>query len=365
MKGKRIIVLVLACVILMGQTVFAEGFDQEIENDENIVISQEGITVIQHPEDVTGQLGETISIQTIVQGEGLQYQWRYSFDGEVSDKEYGLYKTDSNVLSIPLTIRNAKAIYWCHITDDKGNSVNTKPCRLYYTTKEGYVASGVCGDSIEWTLDEEGNLWISGHGEMNCAPWRDAYESEIKTILIEGDIENIAAAAFYGCVMRTINIRSNITSIGSGAFYQCLWLKEITLPASLKTLSAEAFVHCADLEKIVMEGDAPENTSPDALLALNENLIIYVPEGASGYDATPWTDYHVVYGYTKFQKGDVNGDGAVDIQDLRMVLRYVCGKTDLTKQQLKLADVVEDGTVDIQDLRKVLRFVCGKIDSLE
>lgn len=63
-------------------------------------------------------------------------------------------------------------------------------------------------------------------------------------------------------------------------------------------------------------------------------------------------------------KGDVNGDQAVDIQDLRMILRYVCGKTELTEQQLKLADVIEDGTVDIQDLRKVLRFVCGKIETL-
>lgn len=63
--------------------------------------------------------------------------------------------------------------------------------------------------------------------------------------------------------------------------------------------------------------------------------------------------------------GDVNGDEVVDIQDLRMILRYVCGKTTLDEQQLGLADVVEDGMVDIQDLRKVLRYVCGKIESLE
>ena len=64
-------------------------------------------------------------------------------------------------------------------------------------------------------------------------------------------------------------------------------------------------------------------------------------------------------------KGDVDGDGKVDIADLRLVLRAVCGKVELTDAQTSMADVETDGKVDIQDLRKILRFVCGKIESLE
>lgn len=58
--------------------------------------------------------------------------------------------------------------------------------------------------------------------------------------------------------------------------------------------------------------------------------------------------------------GDVNGDGEVNIQDLRIILRYVCGKEELDAGQQSVADVDANGSVDIQDLRKVLRFVCGK-----
>ena len=47
-----------------------------------------------------------------------------------------------------------------------------------------------------------------------------------------------------------------------------------------------------------------------------------------------------------------------------MILRYVCGKQDLNDVQIIVADVNEDGTVDIQDLRKILRFVCGKEEAL-
>lgn len=62
-------------------------------------------------------------------------------------------------------------------------------------------------------------------------------------------------------------------------------------------------------------------------------------------------------------RGDVNSDEWVDISDLRLLLRHVCGKVDLNAQQLENADVMTDGNVDIQDLRKILRYVCGKIDT--
>ena len=63
-------------------------------------------------------------------------------------------------------------------------------------------------------------------------------------------------------------------------------------------------------------------------------------------------------------RGDITGDGSVQIDDLRMILRSVCGKVELTEQQKLAADVETDGEVNISDLRKVLRFVCGKIDQL-
>lgn len=66
----------------------------------------------------------------------------------------------------------------------------------------------------------------------------------------------------------------------------------------------------------------------------------------------------------KLLKGDVDGDGEVNIQDLRTILRAVCEKEELNADQLTCADVNEDGKLDIQDLRKVLRYVCGKEEAL-
>lgn len=66
----------------------------------------------------------------------------------------------------------------------------------------------------------------------------------------------------------------------------------------------------------------------------------------------------------EYVRGDVDGNSTADISDLRIILRYVCRKVDLTEDQKKAGDVTDDGEVDIQDLRKVLRYVCRKITEL-
>lgn len=72
-----------------------------------------------------------------------------------------------------------------------------------------------------------------------------------------------------------------------------------------------------------------------------------------------------------FVKGDVDLSGTVDIADLRMMLRAVCGKVELSAEQIEAGDIVGDGSGDqldgeitIADLRKLLRFICGKIEVL-
>lgn len=66
----------------------------------------------------------------------------------------------------------------------------------------------------------------------------------------------------------------------------------------------------------------------------------------------------------EYMRGDVDQNSKVDIADLRLVLRAVCRKVELTEEQENAADVEMDGKVDIVDLRKILRFVCGKIEVL-
>ena len=87
----------------------------------------------------------------------------------------------------------------------------------------------------------------------------------------------------------------------------------------------------------------------------DEGMIYTAPVSLDESDETPETPEYVL--------GDVDDSGNVNIADLRVVLRTVCGKVQLTEKQKLAADVVVDGNVDIEDLRMLLRYICGKVDS--
>ena len=87
------------------------------------------------------------------------------------------------------------------------------------------AASGRCGDSIKWTLDDSGNLTLSGSGEM----WNNGYDDSpfkdygIKTVTIGDGITSIGNYAFMGCTgMTEMTLPNSVTSIGNFAFSGCI-----------------------------------------------------------------------------------------------------------------------------------------------
>ena len=56
-------------------------------------------------------------------------------------------------------------------------------------------------------------------------------------------------------------------------------------------------------------------------------------------------------------RGDVNGNGYLEEDDIQDILRYVSEKIDLTEEQLEQADVNGDGEVDVADMRLLLRKI--------
>ena len=56
-------------------------------------------------------------------------------------------------------------------------------------------------------------------------------------------------------------------------------------------------------------------------------------------------------------KGDLNANGYLEEDDLRIILRYVTKKQELTAEQLNEADVNGDGEVDVSDMRLMIRKI--------
>ena len=124
------------------------------------------------------------------------------------------------------------------------------------------VGSGSCGYSVNWTLNSEGKLTISGSGEMynygiyhqGDTPWSQTadYTNEtIKTVVIENGVTTIGNVAFSDCTMLTdVTIPQSVTSIGNSAFSDCTMLTDVTIPQSVTSIGSSAFSGCEALANV-------------------------------------------------------------------------------------------------------------------
>ena len=64
-----------------------------------------------------------------------------------------------------------------------------------------------------------------------------------------------------------------------------------------------------------------------------------------------------------YMKGDVDGDGVVDLADAVLVINHYVGKA-VSKFVEKAADVDGDGVIDLADAVRIINFYVGKVQSL-
>ncbi|MBR2320563.1 MAG: leucine-rich repeat domain-containing protein [Clostridia bacterium] len=64
---------------------------------------------------------------------------------------------------------------------------------------------------------------------------------QAKTVKIHGGIQEICGYAFYGCDAETIILEEGIEYIGESAFWHCRFLRQLTLPTTVKTIGEGAF----------------------------------------------------------------------------------------------------------------------------
>ena len=120
------------------------------------------------------------------------------------------------------------------------------------------LANGTFTKNIQWKLMTNGDLYISGSGDMpeyktvNMSGISGtyyekspiySYASKIKKVVIENGITSIGNNTFYNAYtsIKSVEIADSVTSIGNGAFSGCKALAEINIPNGVTTLGNSPF----------------------------------------------------------------------------------------------------------------------------
>lgn len=111
---------------------------------------------------------------------------------------------------------------------------------------ENVVASGVCGDNLEWSLNTENVLTISGEGDMydwdvGDAPWTSSGYYSIQEVIIGDGVTSVGSYAFYEKTNVTkITIGEKVTQINENAFAY-IGIRELVIPNSVEVIDDWAF----------------------------------------------------------------------------------------------------------------------------
>ncbi|MBR3703874.1 MAG: leucine-rich repeat protein [Oscillospiraceae bacterium] len=189
--------------------------------------------------------------------------------------------------------------------------------------KAKVVLCGTCGEDLTWMLTEDGQLSISGTGEMyafgeGSAPWSDCCEKITKVV-----------------------VESGVTGIGAYAFAGCVNLDRVVLPGTLTDVSENAFSGCTALATVRFCGDEEQWNgiafeSGNSCLMDAKILILGGP------------------------MGDVNGDDTVNLGDVQLLFMFTRNKVEIVGTSLTAADVNGDGIVNLGDVQLLFMFTRGK-----
>ncbi len=138
------------------------------------------------------------------------------------------------------------------------------PLGLVDTAEAAEVSSGQCGDSVTWTLDDQGTLTISGTGKMYDytytweagkggtidTPWFGLRE-QIRKVVVGKGVTYIGTEAFAGLYnLTSVSLPAGLEGLGNSVFCGCEKLTSVTIPDGVRYVGGDLFLGCHSLKTV-------------------------------------------------------------------------------------------------------------------
>ena len=122
-------------------------------------------------------------------------------------------------------------------------------------------ANGTCGKNLEWALSVDGQLTITGYGDMYAysydddVPWHEFRDMVIDVVIGDG-VTSVARYSFLGCEnLKSVKLPNTVEKIGAKAFRMCESLESISLPDAIKEIPESAFFGCTSLKNVKLPSE--------------------------------------------------------------------------------------------------------------
>lgn len=187
------------------------------------------------------------------------------------------------------------------VCDETSNAYAFAKSRMYRTEELPSIASGYCGDNIQWKLSSSGKLKITGKGEMynyklpSLAPWYE-YRYKSVEIIVSEDVTKIGNNSF-NCFynLETVYIKNPDTQFGWYVFDE-----ETT--ATIKALGDSSVEDYANKNGITFVDIRKPNAPKIEAITQNRIELVYDAKYEYSTDGVNWQTSNV---FTNIEKNTV------------------------------------------------------------
>ena len=206
---------------------------------------------------------------------------------------------------------------WGSVTIGTYNTALTT-AQISYNWRQA-VSSGTCGDTLNWEIDSNGLLQITGSGAMpnyteeDPAPWKDL---AVTAVIVEG-ADNIGASAFLDCTaLVNVRLSSSVTTIGENAFAGCTALTGLTFAGSQNQWDAMAI----GLGNEALYGESLSLTLLDNVIASTSKWKLYA-DGTLHMlaNSSDWRDWETYIRYIVMDSGVTSAPDMRNMPNLERV----------------------------------------------
>ncbi len=302
-----------------------------------------------------GAFSNNSNIRTVVLPNGVETLGNYAFYGCSS-----LLK-----VTMPTTLTAIGEGAYANCTSLKDIKIPTSVTEIgadafeytaEYSAQEGpviYIDSWAvnCLDSTEQLSI------VLSNGTKGVADGTFEGKTFVKSATIPAGVKTVGDYAFDGCTsLSQLSLPESLTTIGSYAFCETS-IPSIEVPASVTTIGDSAFRNCKNLSDITINNAACNIYQSE--YTISDTAKMHVAENSTAYDYAIKFDRNFDYDINSSAviPGDVNGSGAIDLQDIIIICKSMLGTVTLTNEQIKIADLNNSGTADLQDAIAVAKLL--------
>ena len=150
-------------------------------------------------------------------------------------------------------------------------------------------------------------------------------------IIIPDNVIDLTTYVFSGCLsLESLSIGNGVQKIYNSTFEKCTGLKTIVIGKSVSEIGSKAFYDCTNLRKVTVKNETPVSITSETFPNRTKQTL-YVPKGckAAYEDADYWWEFKEIIEESAPQgdiKGDMNGDGIIDVVDVMMLVNTILQK---------------------------------------